>query len=117
MAPLWFLPLGAWAVETGRIDLGTCSLKMVANLPCWSCGSTRGTVRLLHGDVAAAVAYQPLMMTIYAVVMTWGIVSLAAFWQGKRVVLDTSRAEVWGFRAALVALPLLNWWYLIKAGI
>lgn len=117
MAPLWFLPLGAWAVETGRIDLGVCSMKMLANIPCWSCGATRGTVRLLHGDFASAIAFQPLIMGLYALFMFWGVVSLVSFWRGKRVLLDPSRAEVWAFRLALVALPLLNWWYLIEAGV
>jgi hypothetical protein len=42
---------------------------------------------------------------------------MVSFWRGKRVLVDLSRVETWGFRAALVALPLLNWWYLIEAGV
>lgn len=117
MAPLFFLPLGAWAVETGQINLGICSLKMMAGIPCLSCGSTRGTIELFHGNVLGALAYQPMMMTIYLSVMVWGIVSLVSFYRGKRVVLGLSRGENWAFRIAIVTIPLVNWAYLINAGI
>lgn len=117
MAPLFFLPLGAWAVQTGRIDLGVCSLKVMAGIPCLSCGSTRGTIFLLHGDITRAFALQPMMMTLYAIIMGWGLVSLSSFYRGKRVVVGMSRAETWAFRASLVAIPLANWAYLIKAGV
>ncbi len=117
MSTLWFLPLGAWAVETGRINLGTCSMKMAFGLPCWSCGATRGTIRLLHGDVVEAFTFQPMMMSLYMILFTWGAISLVTFWRGKRVKLELTRVERWLFGASLLVVPLTNWAYLINAGI
>ena len=117
MLPLFGLPLGAWAVTHGHLDFGTCGMKRMFELPCISCGSTRATIHLLHGDVLTALAHQPMMMGVFAALLLWGAVSLVSFARNRRVIVEMSRAEDITFKASLIAIPLLNWAYLIWAGI
>lgn len=117
MAPLFFLPLGAWLVERGFIHFGTCGSKVVLGIPCMTCGATRATIHLLHGDVAAALALQPLVILTYGVLLAWGLTSLTTFLMGKRVRLRLGKKTDLGLKIALVVLPFANWAYLIWAGV
>lgn len=117
MLPLFALPLGAWAIEQGHVTFSTCGMKRLAGIPCLSCGSTRATLHLFEGEIGAAFAMQPMMMSLYVLLLVWGLVSLVSFARDRRVSLDLTRREDIAFKAALVLLPALNWAYLIYAGI
>ena len=117
MAFLFVLPLGAWLVQTGWVRFGTCGMKAAFGIPCLTCGSTRATLHLFHGNLAEAVAFQPLMMTIYTGILVWGIVSLGGFIAGKSVRIKLNRWENNAAKIFLIGAPLLNWAYLIAAGI
>lgn len=117
MVPLFFLPLGAWLIESGNLTLSQCGLKTLAGIPCVSCGSTRATIHLLHGDFATALYYQPMTMLIYAMLLTWGTLSLGALVKRRSLHLDLSRREDLAIKLTLVAIPLANWAYLIGNGI
>ena len=116
-APLFWLPLGAWLVETKTIELAQCGLKRLFDTPCASCGSTRATVHLFHGNVETAFTFQPLMMTLYLFIAGWGMLSLWALVTDNSLELDLSRREDIAAKVSLVALPVINWAYLIHAGI
>lgn len=116
-AALFFLPLGAWLVETQTIELSQCGLKSAFGIPCFSCGSTRATMLLLGGDVLGAIAMQPLTMLIFALILAWGVISGAAFLRGRSVRLKLGRREGLFAKLAIVALPLVNWVYLYANGI
>ena len=82
-----------------------------------SCGATRGTLRLFHGDILGAFAFQPMMMTIYAALLIWGFTSLWGVVNDKRVVIQLSDSEDLIFKMIVVVIPLLNWVYLWRMGI
>ena len=117
MSLLFFLPLGAWLVETGTVDLGICGMKMAFDLPCLTCGATRATMGLLGGQVIRAFLFQPLIIGIYLLVMVWGSMSLYTFLRDRKLVLDLTAREDILFKGALIALPLLNWAYLVAIGV
>ena len=113
MSTLFALPLGAWLVEQGHIDLGVCGLKQALDFPCLSCGSTRATISLLSGNLIQALRLQPLMMSIYAMIAVWGMASLGTFIADRKLILEFNKREDLFFKASLITLPLLNWAYLI----
>lgn len=117
MLPLFGLPLGGWMLEHGHTEFGTCGMKAAWQLPCLSCGATRGTLRLFHGDILGALSFQPMMMTIYLCLLIWGGVSLWSLAKDKRVVIHMTDKEDIIFKIVIVGLPALNWIYLWKMGI
>ena len=117
MLPLFGLPLGGWLVEQGHVDFGRCAMKVKAGVPCLSCGATRGTLRLFHGDPLGAIAYQPMMMLIYTLLLVWGAVSLWGLMRRERVVVHLSDREDLIFKISIIVIPLLNWFYLYRMGI
>lgn len=117
MLPLFALPLGAWMVDRGAIDIGTCAFKSLLGIPCLTCGATRATELLVAGDLAGAISYQPLVVAVYALLAVWGISSLSLFVAGRRARLRLGRRGRTAFKVALVALPLVNWVYLYVAGV
>ena len=116
-ASLFFLPLGAWLIESGLLTLSECGFKRAFALPCLSCGSTRATIHLLHGDFLTALAFQPLTITIYALLLVWGAVSLWATARRRSVRLRLNKREDIAAKLSLLVLPLANWAYLVSAGI
>lgn len=117
MVPLFFMPLGGWLLERGYVDFGTCAMKSVFSLPCMTCGSTRATMRLLHGDLLGALYYQPLMMALYATLAVWGATSLFFFARDQRVRLEFGDRESLALKIFFIVFPLATWAYLILMGI
>lgn len=117
MLPLFGLPLGGWMLEHGHTHFNRCAMKSAFELPCLSCGATRGTLRLFHGDLLGALSLQPMMMTIYLALLIWGFVSLWGLITRKRVVFYLSDREDMLLKIVIVAVPVSNWIYLWKMGI
>jgi hypothetical protein len=117
MSFLFVLPAGAWLVQTGWVHFGTCGMKSAVGLPCLTCGATRATIHLFHGNLGQALAFQPLMMTVYAGILIWGIVSLAGFLTDRDIRVKLNGWENTAFKIFLIGAPFLNWAYLIWAGI
>ncbi|MEM1347314.1 MAG: DUF2752 domain-containing protein [Myxococcota bacterium] len=117
MLPLFGLPLGGWMLEHGHLEFGLCGMKAKFGLPCLSCGATRGTLRLFHGDPLGAIAFQPMMMLIYLILLVWGSLSLWGFVRGERVVIRLSDREDLALKLVVVLVPILNWIYLWQMGI
>ncbi len=117
MVPLFALPLGAWILEQGYIQPSVCGFKLALDLPCLSCGATRATLLLLDGRLWSALSLQPLIIALYFLIAGWGIASLFTFLRDRKMILDLSRTEDIVFKISLVALPLLNWAYLIWSGV
>ncbi|MFB6262323.1 MAG: DUF2752 domain-containing protein [Bradymonadaceae bacterium] len=116
-APLLALPLGAWAVARGWVTLGTCSMKVVTGYPCLTCGATRATMHLLRGELAGAIALQPMIVGLYALLAVWGTASLGAFASGRRLEFRFDETSRTAAKILLVAIPLANWIYLAAAGV
>lgn len=117
MIPLFGLPFGAWLIETETLELSMCGFKQAFGLPCISCGSTRATVHLLHGNWLTAISFQPMTMLIYALLAFWGVLSLWAFITRRSLHIDLSKREDIAIKASLIALPIMNWGYLVAMGI
>jgi len=117
MVPLCFLPLGAWLLESGRLALGECGMKMLFGLPCFTCGGTRATIHLLRGDLAGALALQPLIILLYGGFLAWGLASFGTFLVDRRLSLSLTSTESTIAKISLLAAPFANWAYLIAAGI
>jgi len=117
MLPLFGLPFGGWLIEHGHHSFNKCAMKVQFDVPCLSCGATRGTLRLFHGDVFGALSFQPMMMTIYLALLIWGFTSLWGVITKKRVVVHLTDREDLIFKFIIVAVPVLNWFYLYFMGI
>ncbi len=92
----------------------TCVFKRITTQPCPTCGSGRGTLALVHGDVIAALHFNPLYFTLLALV---GILLALRLIFARRIDVSLSRRGrrvAWGVFLALVAA---DWAYLIVAGI
>lgn len=117
MLPLFSLPLGAWAIEHGYFSFATCGMKLIANKPCLSCGATRATIRLFHGEFIHAFLLQPMIIILYFAMMLWGMTSLITLIRNRLVLIDLNPAENLVFKLILVLLPVSNWIYLVWADI
>lgn len=117
MTPLFALPLGAWLIARGWIAVGPCSMKTLVGLPCPTCGATRATLHLLGGDLAAAFALQPLVVTCYAALAIWGTLSFIAFGTDRRIRAEGSPTARRVAALLLFALPAANWTYLVATGV
>jgi hypothetical protein len=117
MLPLFAMPIGGWLVEQGWVDFGVCAMKSGLGIPCLTCGATRATLHLLHGEIGAAIAMQPLTIALYSALAVWGLSSLSLFAANRYAQIRLSRVEDRAFKGALIVLPLLNWAYLIAAGV
>lgn len=117
MLPLFTLPLGAWAIEHGHFSFATCGMKLALNKPCLSCGATRATIRLFHGDFLTAFLLQPMIILLYLALLTWGTVSLITLLRNRSIIIVLTPRESLAFKILLIAIPLVNWIYLDWAGI
>lgn len=117
MAPLFLLPFGAWLIESGYLAFGRCGMKMIAGLPCFTCGATRATIHLFHGRLWTAIGLQPLIIVLYGLLLSWGVCSFGAFLADRRVSLSLTSLESTIGKISLIAAPFLNWAYLIAAGV
>lgn len=71
-----------------------CPLRTVTGIPCPFCGSTRGVIAAIHGDLGAAITLNPA--SIVALLLA---VLLVVAWKVERV-----RIPVWTIAVAIAAL-------------
>ena len=69
---------------TGHNYYPPCLIRRWTGLYCAGCGATRATHALLHGDVAAALRFNPLFVVLVVPVLWWALVRYTAetFWPG-----------------------------------
>jgi len=71
-----------------------CPLRLVAGIPCPSCGLTRAARDVLHGDFAAATHMHPLWWLVLPFVGTVIVLESVAY-------VTTGRAGGWGQRVGV----------------
>jgi hypothetical protein len=71
-----------------------CPLRLVAGIPCPSCGLTRAARDVLHGDFAAATHMHPLWWLVLPFVGTLVALESVAY-------VRTGRAGEWGQRVSV----------------
>jgi Protein of unknown function (DUF2752) len=128
-APVGRLPLGAvfgaigglGAAAVGllgldRIPFTVCLFKGLTGLPCPTCGSTRALGRLVHLDVAGALAMNPLTTLAVALLAIWALCDLGLLARGRALDLEMGRPLSRVVRLLAVAAVLMNWLYLLASG-
>jgi len=111
---LAWVTLGLVAIALGAhlgIETPLCVFKRVTHLPCPTCGMTRAAGHILHGRFVEGFLTQPLMVTA-AVAMALLVLFRLIF--ARRVELTWGRLERRLAWAAVAALALLNWGYVIR---
>jgi hypothetical protein len=130
-APVPLLPILAAAVALAaaaahfQLASGTlpfhlplfCPFRQLSGLPCPTCGATRALAALAHGDLPAALSFNPLVAIASLLLVAAGLLSLAS--RALRVGIPVPRpgpARQRLLRASAAGLILANWAYLILKG-
>jgi Protein of unknown function (DUF2752) len=92
-----------------------CPFLAVTGYPCLTCGATRCTIALLHGNFPLAWSWNPLAFVALGGVALFDLyAAVVLLAQTPRFrVIDWTRAEKNAVRIAVVALIALNWIYLL----
>ena len=108
----WLATVGAavWLMLKHHTHVELCLFKRLTGYPCPTCGSTRGVLHMLRGDVPAAWTFNPLLFTVLAVAAALLVVRVAF---GRAVRVHLTRAEQRLAWIVGIALVLLNWAYVI----
>ena len=118
---LVWLAVSAAALIGGLVWLGLglpglrCPFLAVTGYPCLTCGATRCTIALLHGNFPQAWSWNPLALVALCGVALFDLyaaVVLLARTPRFRVI-DWTRTEKKGVRVAVVVLIAVNWAYLL----
>ena len=103
------------AVVTVSLLTGTqpvlCTFRMLTGIPCPSCGSTRGELLLLEGDLLGAFLMNPLVMITLAAVAA--VLTLRLLF-GLKVKWNLGRTERWVYLALGIAALLANWAWIVS---
>ena len=87
-----------------------CLVKRLTGVACPTCGFTRGALSLLHGQVAQAWLYNPLLYSVLAIFSA--VIAVRIIW-GRRVSISltsTERSAAWVVAGTLF---FANWIYVI----
>ena len=86
-----------------------CPLRALTGYYCPGCGTLRGLHRLLHGNLAAALAYNPLMVMTVPLAIYWLCSEIAAVaWNKKLPKPELSPRLLWGTLYFLIAFGILR---------
>ena len=117
---LWLLvSVAAAAVGGAWLALGLpwprCNFLAVTGWPCFTCGATRSAVALLHGDVAAAWLFNPLVLVALGGVVLFDLYAIVVLLtRGPRLRVTVTQPHLgWAIAAGAVLLALANWIYLL----
>lgn len=121
--PTWLrvaLPLGLlwvglglatrYLARRGELDITLCPFHRFTGLPCFACGSTRGVLSLLGGDVAGAFAFNPLVLVVLSAA---GVALLLRAVTARSLHVEASPTQRRLGLALAAALVLANWVYVI----
>lgn len=99
-----------------RLSFGICLFKLTTGLPCLSCGTTRALGHLAHGDLAGALAMNPLFAAGALLLLALGAAEAALRVRGRGLRLAPSDAQVRAAWIALAVFALANWVWLVADG-
>jgi hypothetical protein len=102
--------LAVWLAQRGGGHVELCLFKRVTGYPCPTCGTGRGSLALLRGDLPAAWRFNPLVFTCLAALAAVLGLRLVL---GRAVRVEMSRLEWFVVLAAGLAAVLANWAYVI----
>jgi hypothetical protein len=108
--------LAVGLLDLDRLPLTVCTFKAFTGFACMTCGATRALGLLFHGDLAAALAMNPLATVAMLAVVPWALADLALLPRGRALGLDLAPALARALRVAVVVLVGANWVYLLAVG-
>ena len=119
-AALWLTLVGAGAAVSHSVSRVTgepetsCMFKRATGLPCPTCGGTRCVLSLARGRIVQAVLFNPLVFVGLIVVAAIALIRVVA---ARRVSVELARRQRIAAWVGGIALALVNWAYLIVAGL
>jgi hypothetical protein len=128
-APIGRLPLGAvfgtiaglGAAAVGMLGLdhlpfSVCLFKGFSGLPCPTCGATRAVGRLVHLDLAGALAMNPLATVGAGLLALWAVCDFGLLTRGRALDVEVGRPLGRLVRGLALGAVVANWVYLLAAG-
>ena len=94
-----------------------CYFKALTGHACLTCGTTRALGHLSRFDAGGAFAVQPLVTAGTLGLMIWGALDALLFLASKRTVVRVEGRSLRLITLACVTLAVLNWMYLLAAGV
>ena len=94
----------------------SCAFKGLWGVPCPTCGSTRAVVHLSHGEIAAALAMNPVVTLVFVLAVIFFFYSLIALmFDLRKIGFIMTEREKNTVRITAVLLLLAQWGWLIRA--
>ena len=94
-----------------------CPFKEMTGYPCPTCGSTRLVLSLFHLKIENAFFWNPGLFLLGIVAVIWFGHGVISQFMKKKISISLTKREGFWLRAALIGAFLLNWLYLIVAGV
>ncbi len=95
----------------------TCPFKQFLGIPCLTCGTTRSFLSLTELHILDAFLYNPLMFLLGLTFIAWVIYGIISMTKNKKLKLTLSPKESKTIRWSIITAVIINWTYLIIAGI
>jgi hypothetical protein len=108
--------IAVFLLHLDRLPIFICLFRAVTGIPCMTCGATRAAARLVAGDIAGALAMNPLATVAGLALIPWGLADLALLPRGAALAVDVTPGTARALRIGAVAAVLLNWAYLVTVG-
>ncbi|HXY54946.1 MAG TPA: DUF2752 domain-containing protein [Nitrospirota bacterium] len=92
----------------------SCVFKGLTGVPCPTCGATRSVVHFAHGELSASLSLNPLVplcLVIASIIFFYSLTTLILGIPRIGIILSDREKNI--ARAAMIALVLANWCYLI----
>ncbi len=94
-----------------------CPFKEMTGYPCPTCGSTRLVLSLFHIQLLRAFLWNPALFLLGVAAVFWYGYGLASQFSGKKLRISFSQKECFWLKLLLLALFMVNWLYLVMAGV
>jgi hypothetical protein len=99
-----------------RLPLTVCFFKAMTGWACLTCGTTRALGRLFQGDLAGALAQNPLSTLAVFALVPWAIADLVLMPSGRALDVQLGPGAARAARVGAVLALLANWVYLLAVG-
>ena len=99
-----------------RLPILVCVFRAATGIPCLTCGATRAAALLATGDVAGALAMNPLATLAGLALVPWGLADLVLLARGRALSVEIAPPAAWAVRGLAVAAVIVNWAYLLAVG-
>lgn len=95
-----------------------CPFKAMTGFPCPTCGATRAFIHFAHLNLTEAFVMNPLISSAIILGIIISFYSLSVFFLSPiKLGIRLSKRENRAIRTGIIGVIILNWLYLIIAGI